>query len=100
VEYTKELNNHFYKVKFIEQSKLYMSDFLNELNSIYGDQSKKISVFRVGETINVSSSVFGIRGSSTCISVRIVKVYANGNLSVKPLDSNIIKVVYPSQVRN
>jgi hypothetical protein len=77
-----------------------MSDFLKDLNSIYGDRSKKIPVFKVNQTIKVSLSVFGIFGSDSSVSVWIVEVFANGNLRVKPLDLNIIKVVYPSQVRN
>jgi len=77
-----------------------MSDFLNDLNPIYGGKSDKIPVFKVNQIIRVSPSVFGIRGSDSSVSALIVEVFANGNLSVKALDSDIITVVYPSQIRN
>ena len=77
-----------------------MSDLLNYLKNIYGDQSKKILVFEAKQIIKVSPSVFEVSGSSSSVSVQIVKVCVNGNLSVKALDSSIIKVVHPSQVRN
>lgn len=79
-----------------------MSDFLNDLSRIYGvgEQPNNQPNYEVGNIIKVSPSVFGIRGNQSSISVQIVEVFANGNLKVKTLDSNIEKVVYPSQIRN
>jgi len=79
-----------------------MSDFLKDLRGIYGGKENKENSRseKPGDIIKVSPSVFGIRGSKSDIKVQVLEVFSNGNLKVKTLDSQIEKVVYPSQIRN
>ena len=79
-----------------------MSDFLKDLKKIYNPSkaSEQPVVYKVGDVIQVSPSVFGVRSSASSITVEILEVYKNGNLRVKAVDSQIEKAVYPSQIRN